>query len=107
MRSLNFFAIYLILAAAIWLWESIQPLTEMITRKLPGGKERPASKADKLTAICEPIVYKMWESRRLTPLWASTACYREDFTTYYNVPYCYNNNKNPKNLKKQAKLKNN
>jgi hypothetical protein len=34
---------------------STQPLTEMITRNLPGGKERPARKAD-LTAICEPIV---------------------------------------------------
>jgi hypothetical protein len=32
---------------------STQPLTEMSTRNLPGGKERPASKADNLTAICE------------------------------------------------------
>jgi hypothetical protein len=30
-----------------------------------GGKERPAFKTD-LTAICEPIVYKMWDPRRLT-----------------------------------------
>jgi hypothetical protein len=35
---------------------STQPLTEMNTRNLPGGKGRPASKADNLTAICEPIV---------------------------------------------------
>jgi hypothetical protein len=35
---------------------SIQPLTEMSTRKLPGGKGRPARKANNLTAICEPIV---------------------------------------------------
>jgi hypothetical protein len=35
---------------------STQPLTEMSTRKLPGGKERPTRKADSLTAICEPIV---------------------------------------------------
>jgi hypothetical protein len=33
-----------------------QPLTEMSTKNLPGGKERPARKADNLTAICEPIV---------------------------------------------------
>jgi hypothetical protein len=33
-----------------------QPLTEMSTRKLPGGKGRPAPKADNLTAICELIV---------------------------------------------------
>jgi hypothetical protein len=35
---------------------STQPLTEMSTRNLPEGKERPAQKADILTAICEPIV---------------------------------------------------
>jgi hypothetical protein len=51
----------------------------MSTRNLPGGKGRPARKAD-LTAICEPIVYKMWEPRRLTTLWASMACYKDSFT---------------------------
>jgi hypothetical protein len=35
---------------------STQPLTEMSTRNIPGGKGRPARKADNLTAICEPIV---------------------------------------------------
>jgi hypothetical protein len=35
--------------------ESIQPLTKMNTKILPGGKERLARKADNLTAICEPI----------------------------------------------------
>jgi hypothetical protein len=35
-----------------------QPLTEMSTRNLPGGKGRPARTADNLTAICEPIAYK-------------------------------------------------
>jgi hypothetical protein len=30
-----------------------------------------------LTDICETIIYKMREPRRLTALWASTACYRE------------------------------
>jgi hypothetical protein len=34
---------------------SAQPLTEMSTRNLPVGKERPA-REDDLTAICEPIV---------------------------------------------------
>jgi hypothetical protein len=33
-----------------------QPLTEMSTRPLPGGKGRQASRADNLTAIYEPIV---------------------------------------------------
>jgi hypothetical protein len=35
---------------------STQPLSEMSTRNLPGVKERPAHKADNLTAICGPIV---------------------------------------------------
>jgi hypothetical protein len=35
---------------------STQPLTEMSTRNLPGGKKWPARRADNLTAICEPIV---------------------------------------------------
>jgi hypothetical protein len=35
---------------------STQPLTEMGTRDLPGGKGQPALKADNLTDICEPIV---------------------------------------------------
>jgi hypothetical protein len=47
---------------------STQPLREMSTRKLPGGKERSAREADNLTAICEAIVYKMWDPRRLTTL---------------------------------------
>jgi hypothetical protein len=35
---------------------STQPLTEISTRNIPGGKGRPARKADNLTAICEPIM---------------------------------------------------
>jgi hypothetical protein len=35
---------------------STQPLTEMSTRNLPGGKGRPALKVGNLIAICEPIV---------------------------------------------------
>jgi hypothetical protein len=35
---------------------STQPLAEMSTRNLPGGKGRSACKADNLTAICEPFV---------------------------------------------------
>jgi hypothetical protein len=49
-----------------------QPLTEMNTRNIPGG----------LKANCEPVVYKMWEPRRLTTLWAFTACYRDSFTLH-------------------------
>jgi hypothetical protein len=39
MRSLDF-SIYLTLSAALWPWAT-QPLTEMSTRNLPGGKGRP------------------------------------------------------------------
>jgi hypothetical protein len=39
---------------------STQPLTEMSTRNLPGGKGRPARKTD-LTAMCEPIVSQPYE----------------------------------------------
>jgi hypothetical protein len=45
-----------------------------------GGKKRPARKADNLTAVCEPIAYKMWEPRRLMNLWASTSCCSDSFT---------------------------
>jgi hypothetical protein len=62
---------------------STQPLTEMSTRNLPGGKVRPARKADNLTAICEPIVLKMWEPQPLTALWAPTACDRDSFTFFF------------------------
>jgi hypothetical protein len=66
---------------------STQPLTEMSTRNLPGGNGRPARKADNLTAICAPIVWKMWEPRCLTALWASAACYTDSFTfiTFYLI----------------------
>jgi hypothetical protein len=34
---------------------STQPLTEMNTRNIRGGKGRPERKGNNLTAICEPI----------------------------------------------------
>jgi hypothetical protein len=54
----------------------VQPLTEMSTRVLPGGggKVLTVRKAENLTAICEPVVYKIRVSRRHTTLWLSTAC---------------------------------
>jgi hypothetical protein len=55
--SVNYFKFF-------WIWDAFNkikvdeymPLTEMSTRNLPGGKGRPARKADNLTAISEPIV---------------------------------------------------
>jgi hypothetical protein len=61
---------------------STQPLTEISTRNFPWGKGRSARKADNLTAVCESIVWKMWEPRCLTNLLASTACYRDSCTFF-------------------------
>jgi hypothetical protein len=61
---------------------STQPLTEMSARNLTGSKGRPARAADNLTAIREPIVWKMWEPRFLTTLRAFMACYKDRFTFY-------------------------
>jgi hypothetical protein len=72
MKSVDF-SIYL--NVALW---STQPLTEMSTRNLPRGKGRLSLKVDNLTDICEPIVYKMWEPRRLSTLWASEEYYYPD-----------------------------
>jgi hypothetical protein len=40
--------------------ESTQPLTEMSTRNLPGGKGWLARKADNLTTNCEPTVCRKY-----------------------------------------------
>jgi hypothetical protein len=61
---------------------STQPLTGISIANLSELKERPACKADNLTAICEPTVWKMWKALRLTTLWDSMACYRGSFTLF-------------------------
>jgi hypothetical protein len=62
-----------------------QPLTGMSTKDLAAGRAWLMRKADNLTAICEPTVYKMWEPQHLLTIWASTACYRDSFTYFYIV----------------------
>jgi hypothetical protein len=55
---------------------STQPLTEMSSRNLPGGKGRPARKADNLTAMYEPIVQRKCGSPDVSqscgPSWPGT-----------------------------------
>jgi hypothetical protein len=55
-------------------------LSEQKYYKCSSRKRRTERKADNLTSICEPIVQKMWEPRRLSTLWVPTACYRDSFT---------------------------
>jgi hypothetical protein len=60
--------------------ESTQPLTEMCTRNITGGKWRPALNADNLDAILDLIVWKMGELQCLTILLASAVSHRDSFT---------------------------
>jgi hypothetical protein len=55
-----------------------QPLTGLFLGE-EGDKGWYARKANNVTVICESIVYRMWEPRRLKAQWASTACYRDSF----------------------------
>jgi hypothetical protein len=66
------------------LW-STQPLREMCTRNILGGKGRLELKYDNLTAIFEPIFYKIWEPRRVTTLWASPVWYKNIFTFLFQL----------------------
>jgi hypothetical protein len=52
--------------------------SKIITRDIPEGKQRPASKTN-FTAICERIVHKMWDPRRLTAP-CPHGLHRESFT---------------------------
>jgi hypothetical protein len=54
---------------------------------ISGGKGRSALKADNLTAIYEPIVLKMWEPRRLTTVWVSTALTGIALTFFFTTLY--------------------
>jgi hypothetical protein len=67
---------------ALWPWGRLSLWHKWVPGIFLGLMSGRRVKADDLTAICEPIVYKMWQPRRLTTLWAFTACYRDSFTFY-------------------------
>jgi hypothetical protein len=58
---------------------STQPLREMSTRKLPGGKKRPARRADNLAAIYESNVWNVGASTSRNPK-GLHGLYRDNFT---------------------------
>jgi hypothetical protein len=76
-RSWNSFNLPNPSRAALW----TQQLTGM--RNLPGVKARLARKVDNLVAICEPIVKKIRDPRRLTTRQASTACHTNSFPFFF------------------------
>jgi hypothetical protein len=45
-----------------------RPPTEMSNRNLPGSKERPARKAENLTAICDPTLENVGASTSHNPM---------------------------------------
>jgi hypothetical protein len=52
--------------AALWPWDRLSFWHEWVPENLLGVKGRPARKADKLTAICEPIAYRKCRSLNIS-----------------------------------------
>jgi hypothetical protein len=48
------------------------------------SRARPVRKSD-VTAICEPIVYKMWDHQQLKTLQAFTAYYKDSVALFFYV----------------------
>jgi hypothetical protein len=66
--SPNLLGMLCVTSCSIVALASTRPLREVSARYLPGVKERPGLKADKLTVICEPTFYEMSEPRHLIAL---------------------------------------
>jgi hypothetical protein len=61
---------------------STQPLIQMSTRNLPGVKGGRRVGLSTSPSFVSRLSGNMWEPRRLTTLWAFTACYRDSFTFF-------------------------
>jgi hypothetical protein len=66
---------------------STQPLTETNTRNLLEGKGRPARKADNLTVICEPIIYKCVSFDVSQPYEPPLPVNSDGFTIYFYLTF--------------------
>jgi hypothetical protein len=64
---------------------SAEPLTEMCTWTVSRSKGLPVGQADNLTAICDPIIKKMWELQHLAAVWANTAFYRNNCAVFFFI----------------------
>jgi hypothetical protein len=68
MSLMNFFNLPNPYGRALWGLPSLKKITIRIKKMFLGSKVRPVPRADKLTAICEPTVYTMWDPEHLTTL---------------------------------------